>query len=86
MAYQQILVDNTVCSRRFHLIFDDQAKVVPRVEIHCQHCDAVIYAAENVPPTKLSRSENMPKTSVLAENLTAECHFRDTLSERTIKK
>ncbi len=86
MAYQQMLVDNTVCSRRFHLAFDDEAKSVPRVEIRCQHCDAVIYAAENVPPTKLTRSENLPKTSVLAENLTAECHYRDSLSERTIKK
>jgi hypothetical protein len=86
MAYQQKLVDNTTCSRRFHLTFDDQAQPVPRVEIRCPHCDAVVYAAENQPPVKLSRSENLPKTSVLAEELTANCQYKDKLSERTIKK
>jgi hypothetical protein len=86
MAYQKLLVDNTTCSRRFHLTYDDQAAAVPRVEVRCQHCNAVIFATENQPPMSLARSENLPKTSVLADNLTSECHFKDTLSERTIPK
>lgn len=86
MAYEKTLVDNTVCSRRFHLTFDNQAPKLPRVEVQCQHCDAVIFVAENHPATKLARIENLAKTSVLSDNLTSECHFTDKLSERTFPK
>ena len=83
MSYQKILVDNTTCSRRFHVTFDDSAEVMPRVELRCQFCDAVIFAENNHPPVALAREENLVKTSSLSENIVTECHFEDVLSRRT---
>ena len=83
MSYQKILVDNTTCSRRFHITFDDSAEVMPRVELRCQFCDAVIFAENNHPPVTLAREENLVKTSALSENIVSECHFEDVLSKRT---
>ena len=83
MSYQKILVDNTTCSRRFHITFDDSAEAMPRVELRCQLCNAVIFAENNHPPVTLAREENLVKTSSLSENLVTECHFEDVLSKRT---
>ena len=83
MSYQKILVDNTTCSRRFHITFDDSAEVLPRVELRCQFCDAVIFAESNHPPVTLAREENLVKTSALSEHVVTECHFEDVLSKRT---
>ena len=84
MSYQKFLVDNTTCSRRFHITFDDEKAKSPRVEIRCQLCKAVVFAADNHPPVVLARMENLVKTSALAELVTTECHFEDTLSKKTI--
>jgi hypothetical protein len=83
MAYQKILVDNITCSRRFHITFDDAAEEMPRVEIRCQFCDAVIFAESNHAPVTLAREENLVKTAYLSENITTECKFEDVLSKRT---
>lgn len=86
MAYRKFTVDNTTCSRRFHLQMDDESAPKPRVEIRCQFCNAVVFAADNHPPVKLAREENLVKTSQLSEIVVTECHFKDTLSEKTIPK
>ena len=86
MAYSKFLVDNTTCSRRFHLTFDDEAVNVPRVEVRCRFCQAVVFAADSHPPVTLAREENLVKTSALSDNLTSECHFQDTLTQRTLPK
>lgn len=83
MAYQKILIDNTTCSRRFHVTFDDAADVMPRVELRCNFCNAVIFAENNHPPVALAREENLVKTAFLSEHLTTECLFEDTLSKKT---
>lgn len=85
MAYKKLLVDNTTCSRRFHITFDDAGEKVPRVEVKCQHCNTVIFKAENHPSVALAREENLVKTSALSENIVRECHFKDTFSVKTIK-
>lgn len=83
MAYQKVLVDNTTCSRRFHITFDNAAEELPRVELRCQFCDAVIFAENNHPPVTLAREENLVKTAYLSEHTTTECHLEDVLSKRT---
>jgi hypothetical protein len=85
MAYQKLLVDNTTCSRRFHVTFDDKGEKFPRVEIRCQFCDTVIFSKENHPAVHLAREENLVKTSALSENIISECHFKDEFSAKTIK-
>ena len=85
MAYQKILVDNTTCSRRFHITFDDIREKLPRVEVRCQFCDVVVFSAENHPAVSLAREENLVKTSSLSEDIISECHFRDKFSTKTVK-
>jgi hypothetical protein len=84
MSYQKFLVDNTVCSRRFHISFDDEAAPVATVEVKCPFCDIVVFSASNHPPVILAREENLVKTSSLAELTVSECTFEDKLSQRTI--
>jgi hypothetical protein len=84
MAYQKFLIDNPTCSRRFHLTFDDAQPAKPRVEVRCQYCNIVIFAADHHAPVTLARSENLVKTSALSENLVFECAFEDTLTQRTV--
>ena len=84
MSYQKLLVDNTVCSRRFHITFDDEATPVAKVEVKCPYCDITVYAAADHPPVKLAREENLIKSSTLGDVLVSECAFEDKLSQRTI--
>lgn len=85
MAYRKMLIDNVTCSRRFHLTFDDEAPVAPRVEVRCDLCDIVIFSADNHPPVSLARDENLVKTASLSEHVISDCQFEDKLSQRTIK-
>ena len=84
MAYRKFTVDNTTCSRRFHLATDDEGELLPRVEVRCQFCNVVVFSDENHARVKLLREENLVKTSQLSELILSECHFKDTLSEKTI--
>ena len=86
MSYRKFLVDNTVCSRRFHLSYDDEAKHAPHVEVKCPYCDVVVFSASDHPPVLLAREENLVKTSALADLVVNECAFHDKLSERTIQE
>jgi hypothetical protein len=77
MSYQKILVDNTICSRRFHVTFDDESTSVDKVELHCPHCNAVVFKASNHPPAIIARDENMIKTAQLSRDLMRTCSFQD---------
>jgi hypothetical protein len=77
MTYQKVLIDNTVCSRRFHLTYDNEAPLLPQVEVKCPHCDHTIFHAENHPPVKLARDENLVRTTALSRTLVRECDFKD---------
>lgn len=85
MAYRKILIDNVTCSRRFHLSFDDEAATAPRVEVRCDLCNVVIFSADDHPPVRLARDENLVKTATLSEHVISDCQFEDSLSQRTIK-
>ena len=85
MSYKKFTVDNTTCSRRFHIAFDDEAQAVPRVEVRCSYCGQVVFSEDNHPAVRLAREENLIKTSELSEILVSDCQLRDTLSEKTTK-
>lgn len=82
MSYQKFLVDNVVCSRRFHVTFDDEATPVARAEIQCPHCSHLLWSADNHPPVTLARDENMVKTTQLSRNLVRECDFKDQFVQK----
>ena len=86
MTYRKFVVDNVTCSRRFHMSFDDEDSAITQVHVKCLHCGVTVFAAKNHQPVKFARDENLVKTTALAELTISECHFRDTLSERTIPK
>lgn len=77
MSYTKLLVDNTVCSRRFHMIYDSEAPLMAKVQVKCPHCQHVLFSAENHPPVKLARDENLVRTTQLSRNLVKECDFKD---------
>lgn len=77
MSYEKFEVDNVVCSRRFHMTFDNEAPLVDKVEIKCPHCQHVLFTAENHPPVKLARDENLVRTTQLSRNIIKECDFKD---------
>jgi hypothetical protein len=86
MSYQKFTVDNTVCSRRFHITFDDEGAPVGKVEVKCPHCDVVVWASEGHPAVKLAREENLVKTTQLSRNLTKDCAFKDRFNEQLKSK
>ena len=77
MSYSKFLVDNTSCSRRFHISFDDQAEKLPHVELKCPYCDVTIFSADDHPNVTLARQENLVQTALLSSNLVKECNFSD---------
>jgi len=84
MAYKKFLVDNTTCSRRYHITYNDQEQAVASTSIKCQQCGVTIFSATNHPKVSLAREENLTKTSQLADLLVSDCSFEDSLSQRTI--
>lgn len=77
MAYKKLLVDNPVCSRRFHITFDDESNTVARTEVRCSYCNVVVFSEDNHPPAKLAREENLTKTTALSSRLAKQCDFED---------
>jgi DNA-directed RNA polymerase subunit RPC12/RpoP len=61
-VYEKFVVDNVVCRRRFHLVYEKNAETKTRTEVVCPHCDVRLFYAENHPPVFLSREENLIKT------------------------
>ena len=81
MSYQKVLVDNTTCSRRFHITFDDSQAPESRVKATCPFCGVVVFDEANHPPVKIARQENLVKTQFLSDNIVSECHFKDNFSK-----
>jgi len=79
MAYQKVLVDNTSCSRRFHITFNDESQAVAHTEVRCNYCDEVVFGLDNHPPIRLAREENLTKMNRLSENVISNCSFEDTM-------
>ena len=86
MSYTKILIDNTSCSRRFHVSFDDAGDVRPHVELKCPFCDVVVFSADNHPEVKLARQENLVQTAQLSDRLIAACDFSDPFEKIKAKK
>ncbi len=79
MAYQKVLVDNTSCSRRFHISYNDESPKVDKTEIRCNYCNDVVYSLEDHPPIKLAREENLVKMNALSDNVISNCSYKDEM-------
>jgi hypothetical protein len=83
LAYHKKLIDNVVCSRRFHLTYDDSALPQPKVEISCKYCGKIVFSAENHPPVTLARDENLVVAATLSDDIIRSCDMKDTFSAQT---
>lgn len=77
MGYEKKLIDNSVCSRRFHVGFDPDQKPVREVSLKCPFCDTIVFQAENHPPAKILRQENLVQTAELSDQIVNVCSFVD---------
>lgn len=82
MSYQKFQVDAVICSRRFHITFDDEAQPVETTDVRCPHCSLVLWSAKNHPPVTMARDENLVKTTQLSRNLVRECDFQDRFTQK----
>lgn len=73
-------MDNTVCSRRFHLSYDDEANPIPEAVVKCPFCDEIVFSAENHPEVLMARQENLVKTAELSDLVMESCTFKDNFS------
>ena len=83
MTYKKILVDNMICSRRFHLTFDDSDKTKETVEINCPHCGIEIFKKKDHPPVQLARDENLVTAANLSPKRVFKCNFKDKFPAKT---
>lgn len=86
MAYTKLLIDNPTCSRRFHVTFDDESRPVPRTEVRCSYCNAVVFSETNHPAATIAREENLTKTTALSPNLMKNCEFEDPFRNKKTGK
>ena len=85
MAYQKELIDNPICSRRFHISYDDDKPKGP-VKVKCPFCTTTIFQSDSHSPVTLLRQENLITDVELSDKLVKECTFVDEFSLRTQKK
>ncbi len=77
MGYEKKLVDNSVCSRRFHISYDPDQAPQSHVRLKCPYCETFIFQADNHPPVKLLRQENLIQTAELSDQIVTQCSFVD---------
>ena len=73
--YKQILVDNLVCQRRFHLGFEEGSAHVSNICISCPHCGVVIFEAHQHPDVQFLREENLIKIPNDSDITLTKCLF-----------
>ena len=86
MSYKKILVDNPICSRRFHITFDDAGEKLPKVELRCMHCNAVIFESQNHPEAIIARDEILVKAIDPNAYIARRCDFKDKYPPETRHK
>lgn len=59
MKYKKILIDNAVCKRRFHLVYEEGSETEKNVKIECPHCGVTLFEEVNHPHVTLTREENL---------------------------
>lgn len=73
--YQEVLIDNFICNRRFHIYFDPEAKKMPEVSVECPHCGATIFDKKHHPIAELAREENLVKSPDASHPLMKKCYL-----------
>jgi len=80
MAYKKILVDNLVCSRRFHIAYNEQDKLEEKVSASCPYCGVNVFKASQHPKVTMIRDEIIISNRELSPKRTSQCHLKDHFS------
>lgn len=76
--YKKILIDNAVCRRRFHLVYEEGALTEKKVKIDCPHCGIILFEQDNHPHVTLTREENLVHApSGVGAKMLNKCDFYD---------
>ncbi|BBH52860.1 MULTISPECIES: hypothetical protein [Fluviispira] len=75
VKYEKRLIDNAVCRRRFHLVYEEGTKNESHVEIKCPHCGVTLFEENNHPTVTLARDENLIKSPDGTQPIVYECKF-----------
>ncbi len=73
--YHEFTIDNSVCKRRFHLVYEKNSPNKNHVKIQCPHCDITLFEQNDFPQVYLTREENLIKSPVDSEHTLSECYF-----------
>ena len=73
--HKKILIDNAICKRRFHLIYEENSPKPEHVVIKCPHCSVILFEADNHAPVLLAREENLVKSPTGEATIVYECNF-----------
>lgn len=75
VQYEEILVDNVVCNRRFHIAFETGVPNENNVSVQCPHCGVKIFESTDHPPAVLMREENLTRAPTGEEPILTKCNF-----------
>ncbi len=74
--HKKIIIDNVVCKRRFHLIYEENHSKPEHVVIKCPHCSEIIFENEKHAPVLLAREENLVKSPTGEFPIMNTCRFQ----------
>ena len=75
IEHKKILIDNSICKRRFHLVYEENQTTHQHVLIKCPHCSVTLFEADNHSPVLLAREENLVRAPTGDATIVNECKF-----------
>ena len=75
IEHKKILIDNSICKRRFHLVYEENAPTQEHVSIKCPHCFITLFEANQHPQVLLAREENLVQAPNGSAVIVDKCDF-----------
>lgn len=75
IEHKKILIDNAVCKRRFHLVYEENSPLKEDVLVKCPHCQITLFEEKNHAPVALVREENLVKSPTGDAKILYQCDF-----------
>ncbi|MES2615718.1 MAG: hypothetical protein V4591_09915 [Bdellovibrionota bacterium] len=75
VEHKKILIDNSVCKRRFHLVYENNPAVQEHVVVKCPHCSVTLFEQDSHSPVTLAREENLVYAPTGDAQILSTCNF-----------
>lgn len=73
--HQKIIIDNAICKRRFHLVYEENQMAHEHVIVKCPHCSVTLFEHDNHAPVLLAREENLIHAPLGDVPIVYNCQF-----------